>query len=81
MTPAGLLHSDICGSMCACHSPQLFAAYRVLLRPLMPRHSPCALCSLTISLADAAVFLRSTVIKRLRQARRYEVFPRFGVAL
>ena len=48
MTHAGLLHSDTCGSKSACDSPQLFAAYRVLLRPLMPRHSPCALCSLTI---------------------------------
>ena len=44
----GLLHSDICGSMFACNSPQLFAAYHVLLRLLMPRHSPCALISLTI---------------------------------
>ena len=29
---AGLPHSDICGSICMCHSPQLFAAYHVLLR-------------------------------------------------
>ena len=36
----GLLHSDICGSFRACQSPQLFAAYRVLLRLLMPRHPP-----------------------------------------
>ena len=43
----GLLHSDICGSIHACWSPQLFAAYRVLLRLPMPRHSPCALISLT----------------------------------
>lgn len=28
----GLPHSDICGSYCMCQSPQLFAAYRVLLR-------------------------------------------------
>ena len=44
----GLLHSDICGSLHACWSPQLFAAYHVLLRLLMPRHSPYALISLTI---------------------------------
>ena len=43
-----MLHSEICGSICACHSPQLIAAYRVLLRLPMPRHSPCALISLTI---------------------------------
>ncbi len=43
-----MLHSDTCGSILACSSPQLFAAYRVLLRLPMPRHSPCALISLTI---------------------------------
>ena len=40
-------HSDICESMDICSSSQLFAAYHVLLRLLMPRHSPYALCSLT----------------------------------
>ena len=59
MTHAGLLHSDTCGSKSACDSPQLFAAYRVLLRPLMPRHSPCALCSLTIFWNYAFSNLRS----------------------
>ena len=39
----GFPHSDICGSMCICHSPQLFAAYHVFLRLLVPRHPPCAL--------------------------------------
>lgn len=29
---AGLPHSDICGSIRVCRSPQLFAAYHVLLR-------------------------------------------------
>ncbi len=47
LTPYGFLHSDICGSFRVCQSPQLFAAYRVLLRLLMPRHPPCALISLT----------------------------------
>ena len=32
-----------------CSSPRLFAAYHVLLRLLMPRHSPCALVRLTTS--------------------------------
>ena len=40
-------HSDICGLLDICSSPQLFAAYHVLLRLLVPRHSPYALCSLT----------------------------------
>ena len=47
--PAGLPHSDIPGSMDICSSPRLFAACHVLLRLLMPRHSPCALFSLTSS--------------------------------
>ena len=29
---SGLSHSDICGSIRMCQSPQLFAAYHVLLR-------------------------------------------------
>ena len=40
-------HSDIYESMDICSSSQLFAAYHVLLRLLVPRHSPYALCSLT----------------------------------
>ena len=44
---AGFPHSDIHGSQDICSSPWLFAAYRVLLRLLVPRHSPCALFSLT----------------------------------
>ena len=45
--PCGLPHSDIHGSTDICSSPWLFAACHVLLRLLMPRHSPCALSSLT----------------------------------
>ena len=45
----GFPHSDICGSMCICHSPQLFAAYHVFLRLLVPRHPPCALLRFTTS--------------------------------
>ena len=33
-----------------CSSPQLFAAYHVFLRLLVPRHPPCALINLTITL-------------------------------
>ena len=60
ITPAGLLHSDICGSIPACDSPQLFAAYRVLRRLPMPRHPPCALISLTsfYGLSSLCVLLR-----------------------
>ena len=43
----GFPHSDIRGSLLMCSSPRLFAACHVLHRLLMPRHSPCALYSLT----------------------------------
>ena len=47
ITSGGFPHSDIPGSQPVCGSPRLFAAYHVLLRLLVPRHPPCALCSLT----------------------------------
>ena len=43
----GFPHSDICGSMDICSSPQLFAAYHVFHRLSVPRHPPCALFCLT----------------------------------
>ena len=58
ITREGFPHSDICGSQAICASPQLFAAYRVLLRLLMPRHSPCALFSLTCGVASCASLAR-----------------------
>ena len=45
----GFPHSDICGSMDMCSSPQLFAAYHVLLRLPVPRHPPDALSNLIVS--------------------------------
>ena len=45
--PAGFPHSDICGSLDICSSPQLFAAYHVFHRLSVPRHPPCALLRLT----------------------------------
>ena len=45
---SGFPHSDICGSLDICSSPQLFAAYHVFLRLLVPRHPPYALIRLTI---------------------------------
>ena len=44
----GFPHSEISGSMLICSSPKLIAACHVLRRLLMPRHSPCALYSLTL---------------------------------
>ena len=43
----GFPHSEISGSTDICSSPKLIAACHVLRRLLMPRHSPCALSSLT----------------------------------
>ena len=40
-------HSEICGSLDMCSSPQLIAAYHVFRRLLVPRHPPCALFRLT----------------------------------
>ena len=46
----GLPHSDISGSIPVCSSPELFAAFHVLLRLLKPRHPPYALfCFLCLS--------------------------------
>ena len=53
----GFPHSDICGSMCICHSPQLFAAYHVFHRLLVPRHPPCALvCFSYLEVVNIALF-------------------------
>ena len=51
---AVLPHSEISGSTLICSSPKLFAACHVLHRLLMPRHSPCALISLTFVKANCA---------------------------
>ena len=62
-SPAGLPHSEISGSKLICSSPKLIAAYHVFHRLLMPRHSPCALNSLTSSpqtLCSALTFSRLT---------------------
>ena len=50
---SGFPHSEISGSTDICSSPKLIAACHVLRRLLMPRHSPCALYSLTSSVRIA----------------------------
>ena len=74
-------HSDICGLMDICSSPQLFAAYHVLLRLLVPRHSPYALCSLTFWLHLNFAQLRLTSVNLLSIyqriiSRRFLCYPR-----
>ena len=74
LSSCGSLHSDICGSMCAYHSPQLFAVDHVLLRLLMPRHSPCALAHFTSCKWVSSRSLK-TVVSRL------SFFPNFVALL
>ena len=64
---AGFPHSEICGSIVICTFPQLIAACHVLLRLLMPRHSPCALLRLTSSQFSALInFMISHKVSSLR---------------
>jgi hypothetical protein len=61
--PRGFPHSEIPGSKPACGSPRLIAACHVLHRLLLPRHSPCALSSLTIKLTrHTAAWLQLSAI-------------------
>ena len=59
ITCSAFPHSDICGSLLICSSPQLFAACHVLPRRHVPRHPPYALCSLIFSL----VYLSLHILK------------------
>ena len=62
--PAGSPHSDTCGSLDICSSPQLFAACRVFRRPPVPRHPPCAL----FCLASRRIALRRSSARPARLA-------------
>ena len=62
-------HSEISGSLAMCAYPKLIAAYHVLHRLLMPRHSPCALCSLTSCLFISAYYRVSCLIYLLTYAK------------
>ena len=53
----GLPHSEICGSMLICSSPQLIAAYHVLPRLQEPRHPSCALFSFPCFFHSLTLFL------------------------
>ena len=60
LSSAGFPHSDICGSSDICSLPQLFAAYHVLLRLLVPRHPPYALLRLINSSCQHELFMPSS---------------------
>src|SRR5436190_1237874 len=78
LSPRGLSHSEILGSLLVRSSPRLFAAVHVLLRLSTPRHPPCALSSLAVSLRHVAISrtalesriaLRALASARLRTSR------------
>ena len=73
----GFPHSDICGSLLICSSPQLFAAYHVFHRLLVPRHPPCALISFTISGSLECTYIALYVSPRVFCVYR-EVFTDFS---
>ena len=66
---AVLPHSEISGSTLICSSPKLIAACHVLHRLLMPRHSPCALLSLTC-VEENAVFFALVLYQELCRLNR-----------
>ena len=83
-TPPGFPHSETCGSRAVCASPQLIAAYRVLLRLPVPRHPPCARSIFapplnTVSLESRPqVFVSHTALlarSRMRAARALRAAP------
>ena len=82
---AGFPHSEICGSKLMCSSPQLIAACHVLLRLLMPRHSPCALSSLTCSsqspLRFVSALAKTPPAPLLLAFRRKLVFGEWGTGV
>ncbi len=59
-SPVGFPHSEISGSKPVSDSPELIAAFHVLLRLWLPRHPPYALCSLTLSLRHASSRVRDS---------------------
>ena len=71
--PCGLLHSEIPGSKCACHSPELIAAYRVLHRLLMPRHPPCAFISLNSLFAELCLVLKNHFLEEFLLQEKFEI--------
>ena len=63
-----------------CAYPKLIAAYHVLHRLLMPRHSPCALCSLTFVRLLISITVSALSFKCSRTLSTLRAFsPRFLV--
>jgi len=56
LQPYGFPHSEMHGLTDICSSPCLIAAYHVFLRLSEPRHSPCALSNLLVSIISSTSF-------------------------
>jgi hypothetical protein len=71
-----LSHSEIPGSRCVCHSPGLIAAYRVLRRLSMPRHSLHTLTILKQLLAYRRnmCFINSSKCQRTKNLFQSSIF-------
>ncbi len=72
LQPAGLPHSDTCGSIRVCRSPQIFAAYRVLLRFRKPRHPPFALLLFLSSESNSILLVCLEIVVPNRNSKKLE---------
>ena len=70
--PAGLSHSEICGSQDMCSYPQLIAAYHVLHRLQEPRHPPYAL-SYFVTRSPSRLLSKGGLL--IRRSFAYDVIP------
>ena len=73
LQPDGLPHSESSGSLPVCSSPEIFAAYHVLLRLQKPRHPPSALISFFSSTRTALLWPRSIPAPLPISARHCEI--------
>ena len=76
LQPDGLPHSESSGSLPVCSSPEIFAAYHVLLRLQKPRHPPSALISFfsSIPLPISARHCEIVLLRPILLLPRY-LFP------
>ena len=75
-------HSDSHGSIRICQSPWIIAAYRVLLRLSVPRHSPYALRSLTLDFTSLVSLLFSVYcITNFIDSSRLRLFSNLSASL
>ena len=73
-SPWGFPHSEIPGSMLIYSSPRLIAVSHVLLRLLMPRHSPCALYCLNFPISSLSLIAWVSQIIVVNSIKRFFLF-------